>query len=376
MSVLFSLLCTPGLGFRGKYTDSRDILLFYRLFYDHSGNQSSIQGGVVMARIPENRVPIPVRPVKFIHRLRAFIRERNLSLATEKSYVSWVKRFIKFHGMRHPDELDAGHVEQFLHSLVVINVVTVNTQKAALNALAFLFNQFLGRPLGQLNITNAKLKRKVPVVFSHREALSVIDGLAQPWDLMAGIMYGSGLRVNEVITLRVKDIDFDNARIVIENAKGGKSRVTLLPEQLLSLLTHQIEMVFGAHQSDLKKGGGSAYVDERLFDKKSRQSKEFAWQYLFPANTLSYDLTNQLPRRHHVSDKSLQRQIKESIKRCRLTKCGTPHTFRHSFATRLLEQGVSIRVIQKLLGHSNVATTEIYTHVLHKHSLNIKSPLD
>ena len=173
-----------------------------------------------MARIPENRVPIPVKPVKFIHRLRAFIRGRNLSLATEKSYVNWTKRFIKFHGMKHPDELSPSHVEQFLHSLAVINVVTINTQKAALNAMAFLFNQFLNKPLGQLNITNAKRKRKVPVVFSHREALNVIDNLSSPWDLMAGIMYGSGLRVNEVITLRIKDIDFDNARLVIENAKG------------------------------------------------------------------------------------------------------------------------------------------------------------
>jgi integron integrase len=328
-----------------------------------------------VARIPENRMPLPVHPNKFIHRLRAFIRKRNLSLSTEKSYVNWTKRFIKFHGMKHPDEMGPEHVEQFLHSLAVVDVVTVNTQKAALNAMAFLFNQFLAMPLGQLNITSAKRKHKVPIVFSHKEALKVIGALAPPWNLMASIMYGSGLRVSEVITLRVKDIDFDNHRLVVENGKGGKDRVTMLPTTLTEQLTHQIDVTFSVHQSDLKRGHGSAYLAEQVSDKLSARSKEFSWQYLFPSNTLSFDLSSQLPRRHHVSEKTLQRQVKCSIIQCRLTKSGSPHTFRHSFATRLLEQGVSIRVIQELLGHASVTTTEIYTHVLHKRSLDIKSPL-
>lgn len=329
-----------------------------------------------MTKIPENRVPIPVRPNKFIHRLRDFVRRRNLSLSTEKSYVNWAKRLIKFHGMKHPDEMGSDHVEQFLHSLAVVDVVTVNTQKAALNAMAFLFNQFLDKPLGQLNITSAKRKHKVPVVFSHREALNVIESMSPPWSLMASIMYGSGLRVNEVSTLRIKDIDFDNHKLVVGNGKGGKDRVTLLPSQLVEQLTHQIEVVYAIHQTDLKRGHGSTYISEDVSDKLSKRSKEFAWQYLFPANTLSFDLSSQLPRRHHVSTKSLQRQVKQSIARCKLTKCGSPHTFRHSFATRLLEQGVSIKVIQELLGHASVTTTQLYTHVLHKRSLNINSPLD
>lgn len=329
-----------------------------------------------MARIPENRVPIPLHSNKFIHRLRAFIRQKKLSLSTEKSYVNWTKRLIKFHGMKHPDDMGSAHVEQFLHSLAVVNVVTVNTQKAALNAMAFLFNQFLDKPLGQLNITTAKRKHKVASVFSHNEALMVINALSPPWNLMASIMYGSGLRVNEVITLRIKDIDFENHRLVVENGKGGKDRVTLLPKVLAELLEHQMKVVFQMHQADLKKGEGSAYLSEDVSNKRSNQSREFSWQYLFPGNTLSFDLSSQQRRRHHVNEKTLQRQVKQSINRCRLNKSGSPHTFRHSFATRLLEQGVSIRVIQELLGHASVTTTEIYTHVLHKRSIDIKSPLD
>jgi len=200
----------------------------------------------------------------------------------------------------------------------------------------------------------------------------IIDALSPPWNLM----YGSGLRANEVTTLRVKDIDFENHRLVVENGKGGKDRVTLLPKVLAELLEHQMKVVFQMHQADLKKGEGSAYLSEDVSNKRSNQSREFSWQYLFPGNTLSFDLSSQQRRRHHVNEKTLQRQVKQSINRCRLNKSGSPHTFRHSFATRLLEQGVSIRVIQELLGHASVTTTEIYTHVLHKRSIDIKSPLD
>ncbi len=329
-----------------------------------------------MAKIPENRIPIPISPNKFIHRLRAFIRKRQLSWSTEKSYVNWVKRFIKFHRMKHPEEMKSAHVEQFLHHLAVDCHVTTNTQKAALNAIAFLFNQFLELPLGTLNITPAKKKRKVPVVFSHFEALAVIDTMSSPWKLMTNLMYGGGLRVNEVVSLRIKDIDFDNKRLIVENGKGGKSRVTVLPKSLTKALELQINNTYMQHQADLRRGLGSVYISDNIADRLSQDSKTFAEQYLFPARTISFDMASRTPRRHHVNEKSLQRKVKEAIAFSRINKNGTPHTFRHSFATRLLERGTSIRVIQDLLGHSDVSTTEIYTHVLMNKTLNIKSPLE
>ena len=327
-----------------------------------------------MPKIPEIRNPLPANSNKFMHRLRDFIRKKGLAHATEKSYCSWIKRYIKYHHYQHPTQMNDRHVEQFLHSLAVVNSVSVNSQKSALNALAFLYNQFLQQPLGHLNITKAKKLQKIPVVFSHNEALLVIDALLYPWRLIAQLMYGAGLRVSEAVSLRVKDIDFDENIIHIEYGKGGKSRITLLPRETKNLLRHQLEIVAEIHKSDLRRGFGQVAIN--VSKNAKRNSSELKWQYLFPANTISYDKLAKLPRRHHLTIKSVQRHVKQAIKDSRINKDASTHTFRHSFATHLLEQGTNIRVVQKLLGHANVATTQIYTHVLHKNLFDIKSPLD
>lgn len=311
-----------------------------------------------------------------MHRLRYFIRNKGFSYATEKAYCAWIKRFIKYNHFKHPEEMCFQHVEQFLHHLAVVDNVSVNTQKSALNALAFLYNQFLQQPLGQLNITKAKRQRKIPVVLSHNEAIAIIESLTQPWNLISQLMYGAGLRVSEVVALRIHDIDFENQIIKVDKGKGGKSRNTLLPNQSIKLLRRQQQIVADLHIRDLHNGLGHVYMNNKPTDNNSSASKELNWQYLFPSNTLSYDTIAQQPRRHHVQIKSVQRHIKQAISICKITKNASPHSFRHSFATQLIEQGTNIRVVQELLGHANVSTTQIYTHVLHDNLFKIKGPLD
>nr|WP_245941785.1 integron integrase [Arenicella xantha] len=311
-----------------------------------------------------------------MHKLRAFIRSRGLSVSTEGHYCRWIKRFIKYHSFNDPSEMMPKHVEQYLHHMVVVDEVTTNTQKAALNALAFLFNQFLGRPLGQIRVTKSKRRRKVPVVLSHHEALSLIAALASPWRLVAQLMYGSGLRINEALSLRINHIDFSGGLIVVNAGKGGKDRVTLLPESLIPSLEQQICMVQALHSADSRRGLGRTYIAGGKHSPTKSRAKQLGWQFLFPARSISFDVQKQVPVRYHLSDAAMSTQLKHATRSLGLTKNATPHTFRHSFATRLLESGQSIRVIQELLGHANVSTTEIYTHVLHKHGLDIASPLD
>ena len=319
---------------------------------------------------------LPQKPVKFMHQLRAFIRSRNLAYKTEKTYCLWIKRYIFYHNKQHPKDMNAFHVEQFLHHLAVVENVSIGTQKVALNALAFLYNQYLNQSLGAIYITKAKVQRRVPVVFSHKEATAVIKSLNHPWQLLASIMYGGGLRTSESITLRVKDIDFEQQMIIVRSGKGGKDRRTILPESLCSQLHEQIIAVTRLHESDLTNGYGEVYMPDALARKYPSAAKELAWQYLFPSHKYSRDPRSGVERRHHVHDRSLQRNVKNAIRACRIPKHANCHTFRHSFATRLLEQGNDIRTVQELLGHSSVETTEIYTHVLHKGVLGVHSPMD
>ena len=256
---------------------------------------------------------VPGDSERFMHQLRRFIRSRNLSYRTETTYCFWIKRYIRYHRLKHPREMDSIHVEQFLHHLAVVAHVSINTQKIALNALSFLYNKFLNSPLGELHITRAKQSRRVPVVFSHKEATSIIARLNFPWKAIASIMYGSGLRVSEAISLRVKDVDFNQMMIVVR-------------------------------QGNCPEIHAQRNCDATMFTQD-----------------------------HY---RSLQRNVKAAIHRARINKHASCHTFRHSFATRLLEQGNDIRTVQELLGHSDVSTTEIYTHVLHRGVLGVKSPID
>lgn len=322
------------------------------------------------------RPALPKVPKRFMDKVRAYIRAKNLAYKTEKTYCFWIKRFIRFHSLQQPQSLGTQHVEQFLHHLAIVEDVSIGTQKTALNALAFLYNQFLDQPLGHLNITKAKVSKKIPTVFSRAEAMKIIGFLNDPWQLISKLMFGSGLRTSEAISLRVKDVDFDNQMIVVRAGKGAKDRRTVLPESIVCELKQQIQRVINLHESDSNNGFGEVYMPNALARKYPSAQRELAWQYLFPSHKLSRDPRSGNIRRHHVYDRSLQRNVKKAIAKAKITKHASCHTFRHSFATRLLEQGNDIRTVQELLGHADVKTTEIYTHVLHKGVLGVKSPVD
>ena len=320
--------------------------------------------------------PLPEHPTKFMDQFRVFIRNQNLAYRTEKAYCRWVVSFIRFHEMKHPAELGAPSIEAYLSSLVVRQHVSVNTQRAALNALVFLYKRFLGKELPPLNFSLSRKPRKLPVVFSHGEAVSVIESLKGENQVLASLMYGAGLRVMEAVSLRVHDIDFANRCIIVRESKGAKWRRTLLPKALIPKLEMQIQFVLSLHKKDLDQGCGAVYLPYAYEKKYPGASTQLDWQYLFPAKNLSIDPRSDVSRRHHVSDRQVQRAIKKAIKTLEIRKKASCHTFRHSFATRLLESGTDLRNIQEILGHSDIKTTQIYTHVVGVHTRGMVSPVD
>lgn len=320
--------------------------------------------------------PIPAKPTRFTDQLRAFIRSRGLAYKTEKTYLFWTLRFIRFHNKRHPRTMGAPEVEEFLSYLAVHRSSSINTQRTALNALVFLYREFLGQDLGQLSFGQARTGRRLPTVFSADEAARVIAAMEGEYKLMTQLMYGSGLRVSECIRLRVKDVDFDMNALIVRDGKGSKDRSTVLPQSLIGPLRHQIRLVELLHQQDLADGYGEVYLPNALALKYPKAATDMAWQYLFPARNLSVDPRSGKRRRHHVMDRALQRAVKSAIRRAGITKHASCHTFRHSFATRLLEAGYDLRTIQELLGHSDVKTTEIYTHIVRQGGRGVVSPID
>jgi integron integrase len=321
------------------------------------------------------RTRLPDRPVRLIDQIRAEIRNRNLSYATEKTYVGWILRFIRYHGKQHPERLGNEHVEAFLNHLAVNRECSVNTQKVALNALVFLFREFLKIDL-QLKYKPAKSTTRVPVVFTHREAMSVISDLSGVHQVISRLLYGSGLRINECLRLRVKDIDFEMNHIIVRDGKGYKDRVTILPDAIKQKLTLQIEYVGSLHKMDLDRGCGAVYLPNALSRKYPRAATSMGWQYCFPAKNTSIDPRSNIERRHHILAQSVQRRVKSAILESGIQKQASTHTFRHSFATRLLEAGYDLRTIQEYLGHSDVKTTEIYTHVIKQLQRPVVSPID
>lgn len=313
---------------------------------------------------------------RFFDQLRAFIRSKNLTWKTEQTYCSWIKRFILFHQKQHPKNLGRDQVETFLRHLAVNRQVAKNTQRTALNALAFLYNQYFDQPLGDLKILQATKARRIPVVFSHAESIQIIAYLDGPFKLLASLMYGSGLRVSEVVSLRYKDIDFHRYTIIVRNGKGGRDRVTILPETLSEPMKRQSEYVANLHEFDTIRGYGEVYLPNALSRKYTSAAKSLAWQYLFPAASRSVDPRSGAVRRHHILTRAVQRKVKHAINQTGIQKQASCHTFRHSFATRLLEKGYDIRTVQELLGHSDVKITEIYTHVLKKGANAVRSPVD
>lgn len=320
--------------------------------------------------------PIPVNSNRFMDQLRLCLRQKGLAYKTEQTYLYWIRFYILFHGKQHPRDMGAGEVEAFLHFLAIERNVTANTQKTALNALVFLYRTFLNQPFAGVEITRAVTPRKIPTVFSHAEALAVIGNLAASYKLMGQLMYGAGLRISEVLRLRVKDIDFSHKVIIVMFGKGNRHRRTLLPESLIDPLRVQIQKVSALHQQDLRDGYGAVYMPAALSKKFPSAATELAWQFIFPSAAIAEDPRSGVLRRHHTHDRSVQKQIKAAIRKAGIPKQASAHTFRHSFATRLLENGYDIRTIQELLGHADVATTEIYTHVLNKGGRGVISPVD
>lgn len=314
---------------------------------------------------------------KLLDSVRAVARLRHLSLRTERAYSDWIKRFILFHKKRHPGEMGADEVRQFLSHLAVEGRVSASTQNVALCALLFLYRDVLGVELPDVEgVERAKRPVRVPVVFSRAEVAALLSHLSGTYKLIAGLLYGSGLRLMEALRLRVKDLDFSYMEILVRDGKGEKDRRTVLPRPLAEPLRRQLERVKLLHEQDLRDGRGEVYLPYALDRKYPAAAKEWAWQYVFPSAKLSVDPRSGVTRRHHCSADSVQREVKRALREAGLTKRGGCHTLRHSFPTHLLEDGYDLRTIQELLGHSDVRTTQIYTHVLNKGGRGVKSPLE
>ena len=316
------------------------------------------------------------KSARFLDLFRNCMRLNGLSYSTEKTYVYWVKYYIRYHGKKHPKDMAEKEVSVFLSFLSLDRNVSPATQRIALNALIFLYKKFLGYQEFNLLFKYAKPKRRLPTVFSDAEAKTVISILSGRYQLMASLLYGSGLRVMECCRLRVQDIDFDQRQLIIRESKGMKYRQTLLPDSLIEPLQLTLRKTKAIHEQDIEQGYGRVYLPYALARKYPNANKEFAWQYVFPASHVSHDPRDDEIRRHHIHESAVQKNIKSAIRRANINKHASSHTFRHSFATRLLENGYDIRTIQTLLGHSDLKTTQIYTHVVKRGGLGVISPID
>jgi integron integrase len=309
--------------------------------------------------------------------MRTFMRARRYSRRTEQAYVDWVRRFILFHGKRHPRELGEEEIVEFLSDLAVKRKVSTSTQNQAFCALLFLYQQFLEKKLGRLDGTlRANRPARLPVVLSRDEVRAVLAHIRPRYRLMVELIYGSGLRLLECLRLRVKDIDFDYGRIVVRDGKGMKDRVTMLPGRLRRPLKEHLAHAKTVHERDLQVGFGSVYLPDALERKYPNAHRSWMWQYVFPAAKRSVDPVGGRVQRHHVLEKNLQNAVANAARAAGITKPASCHTFRDSFATHLLEDGYDIRTVQELLGHKDVSTTMIYTHVLNRPGMGVKSPLD
>ncbi|HZT78759.1 MAG TPA: integron integrase [Gemmataceae bacterium] len=319
----------------------------------------------------------PARPPKLLDRLREAIRVRHYSLRTEEAYVAWVTRYIYFHGVRHPAEMGAAEINAFLTHLAVEGHVSASTQNQAFSALLFLYQKVLEVDPGRIaGVVRANRPRRLPVVLTRDEVRLVfafLDGLPR---LICMLLYGSGLRLLEGLRLRVKDLDFARGEILVRDGKGHKDRVTLLPGSAQAPLQAHLIGVRELHARDLAEGYGRVWMPDALGRKYPHADREWGWQYVFPSAVRSTDPRSGEVRRHHYHEGTVQRAVKEAVRRAGLTKPASCHTFRHSFATHLLEEGYDIRTVQELLGHEDVSTTMVYTHVLNRGGKAVRSPID
>jgi integron integrase len=313
----------------------------------------------------------------FLGEVRVVLRREHYAVRTEQTYLDWVKRFLVFWRPLSREEFTAERVRIYLEYLAVVRKVSANTQNQALNALVIVFREVLKRELGELGaVERAPVRRRLPVVLSREEARALFRVLGEPYALMARLMYGTGLRLMECVRLRVKDVDFEALQVVVRGGKGDKDRVTTLPVSLVEPLRAHLERVKATHENDLKIGHGAVHLPEALRRKWPAAERDWVWQYVFPAPRATVDTESGAVRRHHVHENSLQKAVKEGAEKAGIAKRVSCHALRHSFATHLLEAGYDIRTVQELLGHSDVSTTMIYTHVLNRPGLAVRSPLD
>lgn len=319
----------------------------------------------------------PGRNRELLERLQRAVRARHYSIRTEETYLGWARRFLAFHGAKAPGELGPGDVNTFLSHLAVQGKVSAATQNQALSALLFLFKDVMGQEVGWLEgLVRAKKPKHLPVVLSKGEVKALLGHLEGETLLMASLLYGSGLRLMECLHLRVKDVDFERNQIVVRDGKGAKDRVTMLPARLKTSLARHLARVKTQHQADLKKGQGKVLLPDALARKYPQAATAWAWQYVFPGNNISKDPRSGHVGRHHRDETFLQKEVKEAVRKAGLDKPASCHTLRHSFATHLLEDGYDIRTVQELLGHADVSTTMIYTHVLNRGGFGVRSPAD
>ena len=309
--------------------------------------------------------------------MRLAIRTARYSPRTETAYVVWVRRFVRFHGLRHPADLGESEVAEFLTHLATVKRVAASTQTQALSALLFLYKQVLRRPLGELGpVLRARTPVRLPVVLSRTEVWRVLEQLPGVYRLIGTLLYGAGLRLGEGVTLRVKDVDFERGELLIRRGKGAKDRITVLPEALRQPLAGHLEEVKALHQGDLAEGSGRAVLPGALERKFPNAAAEWGWQWVFPAARQYVEAGTGRRRRHHLHPTAMQRAMAEAVRQSGVVKRASCHSLRHSFATHLLEAGYDIRTVQELLGHRDVSTTMIYTHVLNRGGLGVQSPAD
>ena len=313
---------------------------------------------------------------KLLDQVREALRLKHYSIRTEESYVNWIRRYILFHNRRHPAEMGAPEVQAFLTHLAVEQNVAASTQNQALSAILFLYREVLHQDLGPINALRAQKPKRLPTVLTKEEVRRVIAQMSGIHRLMAQLLYGAGLRLMECVRLRVKDIDFEYKTITVRDGKGEEDRVTMLPDSLITPLQEHLQRVKRLHEEDLARGYGAVYLPYALERKYPNANRDWLWQYVFPSDRLSVDPRAGVVRRHHVDESNLQRAVREAAQKAGLQKRVTCHTFRHSFATHLLENGYDIRTVQELLGHKDVRTTMIYTHVIQRGGLAVRSPLD
>jgi integron integrase len=337
---------------------------------DHRLNVISQRG---QSAVAPSGAPKP----KLLDQVRQAIRTRHYSFKTEKAYVGWIKRFIFFHNKRHPAEMGETEIAQFLSSLAHDACVSASTQNQALNAILFLYRQVLGKDIGYINgVVRARRPTRLPAVLTRQEVKSILSLLKGAEWIMATLLYGAGLRLMECMRLRVKDADFSSNQIVVRSGKGNKDRVTMLPGSVKEPLYRHLERVKEQYRRDLELGYGGVSLPDALERKYPNAAREWSWQWVFPASKLYIDRQTGAKKRHHLHESVLQRAIKEAVRKAGISKPAGCHTFRHSFATHLLEDGYDIRTVQELLGHKDVSTTMIYTHVLNRGGRGVYSPAD